>query len=56
MISETTFSNLTDDDKIRIILDSNQITPLGINCDIGDLEAGYTLFRIHCKRISTGPE
>ena len=55
LISTAIYNNLDDEEKIRLLLDSNHTVHFGIECDIGGLEAAQRtyLFRIHCKRSST---
>ena len=51
-VSEEVYSRLSEDDKVKLILDSNFVKTLNATCDIVDLEAvsrSYT-FSVHCKR------
>ena len=53
-VSEEVYSHLSEDDKVKLILDSNFVKTLNAKCDIVDLEVvsrSYT-FSVHCKRTT----
>ena len=53
-VSEEVYSHLSEDDKVKLILDSNFVKTLNVKCDIVDLEVvsrSYT-FSVHCKRTT----
>jgi len=49
------FHNLTDDDKINNILDSNSVKNRQVKCDFAGLEAASRsyIYSIHCKRTAS---